>query len=171
MFQSTHPHGVRRRTCFSVRKFACFNPRTHTGCDTIVMIDTHMTFVSIHAPTRGATRSVKYCGFCSYVSIHAPTRGATMQAFAYGYVLKVSIHAPTRGATVLCKAVENSTLFQSTHPHGVRRKLVYSPKQQHQFQSTHPHGVRPLALVSFRCLPISFNPRTHTGCDLGAVSG
>ena len=33
------------------------------------------------------------------------------------------------------------------------------------FQSTHPHGVRPLCLLRMM-RATSFNPRTHTGCDL-----
>ncbi len=36
--------------------YKCFNPRTHTGCD---LGNTHKRFgycVSIHAPTRGATK-------------------------------------------------------------------------------------------------------------------
>jgi len=33
------------------------------------------------------------------VSIHAPTRGATKQSFFDDAALDVSIHAPTRGAT------------------------------------------------------------------------
>ena len=32
-FQSTHPHGVRHRACFSFRYISGFNPRTHMGCD------------------------------------------------------------------------------------------------------------------------------------------
>ena len=32
-FQSTHPHGVRRRKPHTIPCRRCFNPRTHTGCD------------------------------------------------------------------------------------------------------------------------------------------
>ena len=39
--------------------------------------------------------------------------------------------------------------------------LIYS----HMFQSTHPHGVR-RCIASAINLPIGFNPRTHTGCDV-----
>ena len=34
-------------------------------------------FLSIHAPTRGATRFTKPFNFLPFLSIHAPTRGAT----------------------------------------------------------------------------------------------
>ena len=56
--------------------------------------------------------------------------------------------------------------FQSTHPHGVRpadsNNYFSDPKL---FQSTHPHGVRLLTLPP-NGWDGSFNPRTHTGCDL-----
>ena len=78
--------------------------------------------------------------------------------------------------------------FQSTHPHGVRLQLVFHALRHRQFQSTHPHGVRLKDFANWltdkavsihaptrgaTCLYlrfiiriISFNPRTHTGCDL-----
>ena len=37
-----------------------------------------------------------------------------------------------------------SYLFQSTHPHGVRRGASEAELDALQFQSTHPHGVRPV---------------------------
>ena len=33
MFQSTHPHGVRRLLTMTNSILICFNPRTHMGCD------------------------------------------------------------------------------------------------------------------------------------------
>ena len=78
-------------------------------------------WVSIHAPTRGATdRDALVCGTdqfqstppqggdlverCSLskplVSIHAPTRGATQCRCRHRPCIDVSIHAPTRGATL-----------------------------------------------------------------------
>ena len=57
-------------------------------------------------------------------------------------------------------------LFQSTHPHGVRL-IRYSNERRHiEFQSTHPHGVRPRLQKSLKSKIPSFNPRTHTGCDV-----
>ena len=91
------------------------------GCDVTSVIGILAIIVSIHAPTWGATSRYfrKYCG--------------------YG----VSIHAPTWGATYEQRRIsETAALFQSTHPHGVRR-----------------------AITSLVCCTISFNPRTHMGCD------
>ena len=56
-------------------------------------------------------------------------------------------------------------LFQSTHPHGVRQQFNADYFAKVLFQSTHPHGVRPRHKQLERCI-LSFNPRTHTGCDL-----
>ena len=79
---------------------------------------------------------------------------------------RVSIHAPTRGATRI--PVESSllsSLFQSTHPHGVRLSFFNMAQSlRFVFQSTHPHGVRHLACYG-PYNNMSFNPRTHTGCD------
>ena len=56
------------------------------------------------------------------------------------------------------------SLFQSTHPRGVRLFVIGSTTGQSQFQSTHPRGVR--RGIANRILQRnSFNPRTHEGCD------
>ena len=39
------------------------------------------------------------------------------------------------------------------------------------FQSTHPHGVRLTCLSRMRIKIPSFNPRTHTGCDVEEDGG
>ena len=60
----------------------------------------HVIMISIHAPTRGATRRMEEYAEGNIISIHAPTRGATlrrMEEYAEGNI--ISIHAPTRGAT------------------------------------------------------------------------
>ena len=143
-FQSTHPHGVRRRRVAGNGRTRCFNPRTHTGCDSLLSCigcgiirfqsthphgvrlaaissitsillfqsthphgvrqegDNEQIFqyqVSIHAPTRGATKIKIKILLHASVSIHAPTRGATHLANSPARNTGVSIHAPTRGAT------------------------------------------------------------------------
>ena len=97
-FQSTHPHGVRRASIKNLLRQFSFNPRTRTGCD-----------VGIDDSRLG-----------SYVSIHAPARGATDAGFN----------------------AADTTVFQSTHPHGVRLCHFANLWREMRFQSTHPHGVR-----------------------------
>ena len=99
LFQSTHPLGVRLissnkrvsirsfnpRThsgCDQCSRHTCsvtqsFNPRTHSGCDSYLKVIADHSFVSIHAPTRGATATQLRIEKARLVSIHAPTRGAT----------------------------------------------------------------------------------------------
>ena len=78
-FQSTHPHGVRQLTL-----------RNHK---------INITFQSTH-PHGVRHKSRLYNHTNRFVSIHAPTRGATDLLFRLAVARIVSIHAPTRGATV-----------------------------------------------------------------------
>ena len=57
------------------------------------------------------------------------------------------------------------SLFQPTHPHGVRLVGRSLPSSTDWFQPTHPHGVRPLLVPGKDTAPDRFNPRTRTGCD------
>ena len=120
-FQSTHPHGVRRSRTSDDKKVCS---------------------VSIHAPTRGATRYWIRPTKRQPVSIHAPTRGATYSCLRFTFCFFVSIHAPTRGATYDKVTVAALAEFQSTHPHGVRHLFSTADAHLLPFQSTHPHGVR-----------------------------
>ena len=156
--------GCDPRTARDPSSPASFNPRTHTGCDHDPFSKEDEFYVSIHAPTRGATICIIQLrlilsGFnprthtgCdsglsrtpqkSRVSIHAPTRGATAGSVRRIRKIIVSIHAPTRGATTPLLRYFPRGLFQSTHPHGVRLYRPQYPVAGYGFQSTHPHGVR-----------------------------
>ena len=57
--------------------FRDFNPRSHERSDLTDNIGEHILPISIHAPTRGATRSIEKVFNVLNISIHAPTRGAT----------------------------------------------------------------------------------------------
>ena len=121
-----------------------FNPRTHTGCDIQAQrITVRLATVSIHAPTRGATRSIGAKGRIQRVSIHAPTRGATLLSGGLFTQAIVSIHAPTRGATTSPK--NNGPPCDCFNP------------RTHTGCDTSPKDNGPPC----DC----FNPRTHTGCD------
>ena len=77
-----------------------FNPRSHEGSDTTWETEPmYYLSISIHAPTRGATRSEYELENRIPISIHAPTRGATHTEMCYSGGVGISIHAPTRGAT------------------------------------------------------------------------
>ena len=55
------------------------------------------------------------------ISIHAPTKGAT-RSYVWGcWILRISIHAPTKGATLSRLYLTPISLFQSTLPQRERR--------------------------------------------------
>ena len=105
-----------------VFRFFNFNPRSHERSDYDIRRDRHGGYISIHAPTRGATLMNGCMMKNIWISIHAPTRGATKVACYLATLIKfqstlpreerqypksnicsyqkISIHAPTRGATV-----------------------------------------------------------------------
>ena len=66
-----------------------------------LMHDVCNVVISIHAPTRGATKIHDLARSETWISIHAPTRGATVIYFLSSKNVCISIHAPTRGATKL----------------------------------------------------------------------
>ena len=190
-FQSTHPHGVRPLTAGAAMPPACFNPRTHMGCDvmqesgTFILQSfnprTHMgcdsphfeenmrRCVSIHAPTWGATYKKIKERFTLKVSIHAPTWGATDNALKVISVDRVSIHAPTWGATqVAFNNIRELRGFQSTHPHGVRPLSMRGALSQIEVSIHAPTwGATGFARLGSSEIA-SFNPRTHMGCDTSA---
>ena len=141
-FQSTRPRGARPQRASRAR----------------------LEHVSIHAPTRGATRTVSptissacfnpraHAGrdqaVCNrvlggVVSIHAPTRGATEDGWVEIATLGVSIHAPTRGATRVADRGNSIIEFQSTRPRGAR-----------------------LGGIAVEAVYQGFNPRAHAGRDV-----
>ncbi len=82
------------------------------------------------------------------------------------FSLSISIHAPAWGATIISlEEALLASLFQSTHPHGVRLVIQNAVIYSKLFQSTHPHGVRHHLLFCPR-IAADFNPRTRMGCDL-----
>ena len=80
--------------------------------------------------------------FC-YVSIHAPTRGATYFAKvdAKEQILFQSTHPRGVRHNIFQVRIINIR-FQSTHPRGVRLGSSSQSKANKMFQSTHPRGVR-----------------------------
>ena len=121
-----------------------FNPRTHVGCDPIVVITTYLC-IGFNPRTHVGCDHVRGPQICrtADVSIHAPTWGATPRG-------RWNIAAET---------------FQSTHPRGVRpgHQQKNGPVQQVSI-----HAPTWGATFSIQCLPrnlMGFNPRTHVGCD------
>ena len=77
-FQSTLPREERRLLQLSVLQHLNFNPRSHERSDLYPFPIIRHMFISIHAPTRGATLVITSTSALLSISIHAPTRGATL---------------------------------------------------------------------------------------------
>ena len=144
-FQSTHPHGVRHKKKLVSCAIECFNPRTHTGCDFCASMCcfTHSVFQSTHPHGVRPISSLALLNSMMFQSTHPH---GVRRLIAPTWLTKPS-------------------LFQSTHPHGVRLIVPHQSSSIFRFQSTHPHGVRHFGFPP-RLLPVCFNPRTHTGCDV-----
>ena len=96
------------------------------------------------------------------VSIHAPTWGATEVSRTLVVAPKrVSIHAPTWGATKkVLASTKRIAVFQSTLPHGERRRTRSVPVALVLFQSTLPHGERRVLQPSLSGSSVSIHAPT-----------
>ena len=168
MFQFTRPRGARHRTGDAARS----------------------GFVSIHAPTRGATSPAIACGTSKSfqftrprgarhavalfalaamrVSIHAPTRGATRWGRRRASPIWVSIHAPTRGATEVAVGLRRRVSFNS-RAHEGRDGSPSASWRVGRFQFTRPRGAR-LDESLKRFAAQRFNSRAHEGRDVRRVA-
>ena len=107
MFQSTHPHGVRPATTgLTDYRLNCFNPRTHTGCDGVRQI------------RHGA----------QIVGFNPRTHTGCDLGLARSCNLNAGFNPRTHTGCDLKARVTNELIiwFQSTHPHGVRLKYIFS---------------------------------------------
>ena len=182
--------GATAHPFLSMHVGACFNPRTHAGCDSraFFAIRFLMLFQSTHP------RRVRPHPF-------------TMSSMFAGFNPRT--HAGCDIRFVECCSTRNK--FQSTHPRRVRQLEIGTQIRRHGFQSTHPRRVRPdrnptqVRHVLFQSThprrvrrhhpagavfstgvsihaptqgatsqpkreihyQRSFNPRTHAGCDTG----
>ena len=145
-FQSTHPRGVRPTGIGRITPIFCvsihaptwgatfgnggfgwgnrgFNPRTHVGCDGgRAQVARNPTGFNPRTHVGCDVDVLPLVDNPLFVSIHAPTWGATFFSSFQSPVFAVSIHAPTWGATSSLSRGVTATLFQSTHPRGVRHK-------------------------------------------------
>ena len=126
----------------------------------------HLKFQSTHLQEVRLKRAASILQYM-YVSIHAPTRGATEVLRCLFSIVTVSIHAPTRGATDVGKfRCDFTVLFQSTHLQEVRLAIL-SASVTHAFVSIHaPTRGATGCLFSLLVGFASFNPRTYKRCDI-----
>ena len=137
-----------------------FNPRSYKRSDSRTSSKYDRSdFISIHAPTRGATTSFaaticklrlfqstllqeeRLCLFpeifqLSSISIHAPTRGATSRTSTLSFCICISIHAPTRGATFIVVSAVPARIISIHAPTRGATILVRMFLLNYIFQST-----------------------------------
>ena len=110
---------TRGATCSSVLSVFLiyhFNPRSYKRSDHVEHV---LEAVDCDFNPRSYKRSdltpfFRY-SICVFISIHAPTRGATNHDVSCFYLQSISIHAPTRGATSSISSCSSSSKsFQST---------------------------------------------------------
>ena len=118
MFQSTRPREARRPKA-KVMTLVRFNPRAHERRDILQAVPDARDTVSIHAPTRGATRNYYRQESAWCFNPRAHERRDILQAVPDARDT-VSIHAPTRGATLLPWLNTVLVKFQSTRPREAR---------------------------------------------------
>ena len=122
------------------------------------------------------------------ISIHAPAWGATTGHAAFRSLWRYFNPRTRVGCDqLLSSIVKRLSLFQSTHPRGVRHQKSFGKPVPFRFQSTHPRGVRrgwAIADIQMKKISIhapawgatwetcptggcaaDFNPRTRVGCD------
>ena len=145
LFQSTHPHGVRRRSDDSgFREGQGFNPRTHTGCDVRIVIDP-IPSLCFNPRTHTGCDIVLLFYHNANISFNPRTHTGCDTGLRYSDVYNLR--------------------FQSTHPHGVRRLSSEVTGKDVSFNPRTHTGCDEIDFI-FSTITRSFNPRTHTGCDL-----
>ena len=144
MFQSTHPHRVRRtgRQPISGREL-CFNPRTHIGCDLDYDVSSRRwsrfnprTHIGCDTWRSGCARSTTCFNPRTHIGCDLKELQDLAAMIGFNPRTHIGCDYYIRQANV------RNRLFQSTHPHRLRlpqcrRRLTWCV-----FQSTHPHRVR-----------------------------
>ena len=159
--------GTTLRQTSGQRLDSCFNPRTRVGCDC-------GCWCGPTASSRFNPRTRVGCDTATTtkaapdldVSIHAPAWGATSPSGIRLRLLTMFQSTHPRGVRhQMSHNVQLCHLFQSTHPRGVRLTFMAKQLPPDRFQSTHPRGVRLLANREEMTCETCFNPRTRVGCD------
>ena len=119
-------------------------------------------FQSTH-PYRVWRLPSKLCSAVGSFNPHTHT-GCDVTYAVYKLATAVSIHTPIQGVTQFGWIWGFSIQFQSTHPYRVwppHSHLIF----QRQSFNPHTHTGCDLFLYLIICFIVCFNPHTHTGCD------
>ena len=121
-----------------------FNPRTHVGCDIKWIDKFHLIFISIHAPTWGATSFAENKHIrVIFQSTHP--RGVRRPAVGVHTYAIFNFNPRTHvGCDVSKKDITPRTEYFNPRTHvGCDVNVTNKQDTIGLFQSTHPRGVRP----------------------------
>ena len=166
-FQSTLPHGERRSCPARLLPLRCFNPRSHTGSDTGSLL-TNLMPLRFQSTLPHGERLDGFRGEVNtiYVSIHAPTRGATRTtATTRGTSIRFNPRSHTGSDEKDNDGSVIYRVFQSTLPHGERHNVVMRFRARSSFNPRSHTGSDSRQSTTLTSKD-SFNPRSHTGSDL-----
>ena len=103
--------------------------------------------------------------FNADISIHAPTRGATKCGKIRGCTMGFQSTLPRGERLAYHLLLILFLLFQSTLPRGERRLFLVFDLFHRKFQSTLPRGERLCRICHSNNIRKNFNPRSHEGSD------
>ena len=125
----------------------------------------NVVFISILAPTRGATPGALVSATYLHISILAPTRGATLSNFFRFPFFQISILAPTRGATASsCASSCASPYFNPRSHEGSDISGRFAFTSAADFNPRSHEGSDDCVSWKRNTQPY-FNPRSHEGSD------
>ncbi len=165
VFQSTRPRGARHVDHGYGVVTLSFNPRAHAGRDPLKSSGKYSNEPFQSTRPRGARRLRPLQVNPGHnVSIHAPTRGATRTLAASARLVLFQSTRP-RGARPKDGGGQGGAYqFQSTRPRGARRRPGLSFARPRCFNPRAHAGRDPLWEANFGNL-YRFNPRAHAGRD------
>ena len=163
-FQSTHPHGVRlSASCRPLRLFPFQSTHPH-GVRREHLDRVRRTFGFQSTHPHGVRHDFKDGYLSNRVSIHAPTRGATRRKIAIQQTIRFQSTHP-HGVRLCESAIR--TIVRCFNPrthtgcdiHNLVRFRISRRFNPRTHTGCDTKRVEPSAQVT------CFNPRTHTGCD------
>ena len=106
----------------------------------------------------------------SMISIHAPTRGATMLLRETPVNSRFQSTLPRGERPPVSRGCSNFCNFNPRSHEGSDRKAESKCSGNQRFQSTLPRGERRLGSLSSNTFLHDFNPRSHEGSDMDLQS-
>ena len=148
IFQSTRPRGARHSTRPTSIIGSVFQSTRPRGARPPKGEEDHLPDRFQSTRPRGARPEAQIkVGRIDWISIHAPTRGATSNYGVRRGGFCISIHAPTRGATQGRHTGPADRIHFNPRAHAGRDAITSTtPRIGDIFQSTRPRGARQLIL-------------------------